>query len=71
MDFRDPNVDAISNTVLVLAVIYLVICFAIAWIWGHKRRVGFLWSFVFSALMTPIVGLAITLAGKKRDQEYL
>ena len=71
MNFRDPNVDLITNNLLVFGAIYLIICFCIAWIWGRKRRLGFLWSFVFSVLMTPLVGIAITLAGKKRNGEYL
>lgn len=67
----DPNVDVLRNNMLIFGAIYIVICFCIAWIWGRKRRVGFLWSFVFSLLMTPLVGIAITLAGKKRDRGYL
>lgn len=71
MNFRNPNVDLILNNLLIVGAIYIVICFAVAWIWGRKRKVGFLWSFVFSLLMTPLVGIAITLAGKKTNQEYL
>ncbi len=71
MDFRNPNVDLIMNNLLIFAGIYVVICFCIAWIWGRKRKVGFLWSFVFSLLMTPVVGIAITLAGKERTKDYL
>jgi hypothetical protein len=67
----DPNVDVLRTNMLIFGAIYIVICFCIAWIWGRKRRIGFLWSFVFSLLMTPLVGIAITLAGKKRDGEYL
>lgn len=71
MDPRFPTLDVISNNLLVFGAIYLIICFCIAWIWGRKRKVGFLWSFVFSVLMTPLVGIAITLSGKPRGTDYL
>ncbi len=71
MNFRDYDLQEYSNILLIAGVIYLALCFTIAWVWGRKRRVGFLWSFVFSVLMTPLVGIAITLAGRKSSKDRI
>ena len=50
----------------VLAVIVdLIICYFIGKL-GEQRKIGFLLSFVLSLLLTPIIGLIITLLSKKK-----
>ncbi len=71
MDSRFPAYDFFINNLLIISAVYLIACFCVAWIWGRKRKIGFLWSFIFSVLMTPLVGVAITLAGKERRKDYL
>lgn len=71
MNSRFPTFEFFSENLLIIGAIYLTLCFCIAWFWGRKRKVGFMWSFVFSLLMTPLVGIAITLAGRKRKGDYI
>ena len=38
---------------------------------GKNRRIGFGWSFALSLFLSPIIGLIITLASKKKDVEFV
>ncbi|MFW6272982.1 MAG: hypothetical protein ACOC2U_04290 [bacterium] len=38
---------------------------------GKKRKIGFGWSFALSLFLSPIIGLIITLASKKKDIEFI
>lgn len=35
---------------------------------GEKRKIGFGWSFALSLLLSPLIGLIITLASKKNSK---
>ena len=35
--------------------------------WGKKRKLGEEWSFFLSMMLTPIVGLVITVLSKERE----
>lgn len=38
---------------------------------GKNRTIGFGWSFALSLLLSPILGLIITLFSKKKDVEFI
>ncbi len=38
---------------------------------GKSRKIGFGWSFTLSLFLSPIIGLIITLASKKKDVEFV
>lgn len=38
---------------------------------GKNRKIGFGWSFALSLLLSPIIGLIITLFSKKNDVEFV
>ncbi|MCQ2171188.1 MAG: hypothetical protein MJZ17_00315 [Bacteroidales bacterium] len=38
---------------------------------GKNRKIGFTWSFIFSLLLSPLIGIIITLLSKKRDFEFV
>lgn len=38
---------------------------------GKKRKIGFGWSFALSLLLSPIIGLVITLLSKKNEVEFI
>jgi hypothetical protein len=38
---------------------------------GKNRNIGFGWSFALSLLLSPIIGLIITLFSKKKDVEFI
>ena len=54
----------------ILFLIYLVIAALIAQL-GKKRKIGFGWSFFFCLFLSPIIGLFITLASKKKEVEFV
>ncbi len=47
--------------VIILALCTGSLLSALVGIVGSRRKIGFGWAFLFSALLTPIVGLIITL----------
>lgn len=38
---------------------------------GKKREIGFGWSFAFSLILSPLIGIIITLFSKKKDIEFI
>jgi hypothetical protein len=46
-------------------VLYLLLCFLVAWFIGRKRNMGFGFSFLMCILFSPLIGLIITLFSKK------
>ncbi len=38
---------------------------------GKNRKIGFGWSFALSLFLSPVIGLIITLASKKKDVEFV
>lgn len=39
---------------------------------GEKREIGFMWSFLLSFFLSPLIGFLITLFSKKKDSvEFL
>lgn len=38
---------------------------------GKNRKIGFGWSFALSLVLSPIIGLIITLFSKKKDVEFI
>ncbi|MGI4020010.1 MAG: hypothetical protein ACRYFA_00755 [Janthinobacterium lividum] len=65
---RFPDIQQTKEFLPIAGVIYLAGCFAVAWIWGRKRKVGFLFTFLFSALLTPFIGFLIAVSGKKAPE---
>ena len=38
---------------------------------GKNRNIGFGWSFALSFLLSPLIGLIITLFSKKKDIDFI
>ena len=54
-----------------MATLFFAILFAVLVGWaGSNRKIGFGWSFFLSLLLSPIIGLIITLCSKKLDVEF-
>lgn len=49
---------------------WVIICALIALL-GRKRKIGYGWSFVLCLLVSPIIGLIITLCSKKKDVDFV
>lgn len=60
-----PDVYTNQTNLLIAAVVYLLICFLVAWIFGRPRKIGFIWSFLFSICFTPIAGYLMTIYSSK------
>lgn len=68
---RFPDIHQVKAFLPIAGIIYLAVCFAVAWIWGRKRRTGFLFTFLFSALLTPFIGFLIAVSGKKAPENRI
>lgn len=44
----------------------VIICSLVGLV-GRNRKIGFVWSFIFSLLLSPFIGIFIVLFSKKRD----
>lgn len=49
---------------------WVIICALIALL-GRKRKIGYGWSFVLCLLVSPLIGLIITLCSKKKDVDFI
>lgn len=49
---------------------WVIICALIALL-GRKRKIGYGWSLVLCLLVSPIIGLIITLCSKKKDVDFV
>jgi len=50
---------------VIYVIIYLIICVAIAYFVGLEKRIGFGYAFLFSFLLTPILGIIISFLTQK------
>lgn len=50
---------------VIYVIIYLIICVAIAYFVGLEKRIGFGYAFLFSFLLTPILGIIISFITQK------
>ncbi|QJD97240.1 hypothetical protein HH214_15870 [Mucilaginibacter robiniae] len=71
MDFTGNEAQHFTLTLLILGIVYVGVCFAIAWVWGRKRKVGFLLSLVFSLMLTPLIGVVLTLSSKATNKNIV
>lgn len=55
-------------TVIIIIVLGIVITHSIAQYIGTKRKIGYGKSVFWSCVLTPIIGLIITLSSKKIDK---
>src|SRR5690554_4151944 len=51
--------------VLFPMLIYLGLCFAVAYFLGRKRQIGFGWSLFFCIFLSPITGFIVTMLSPK------
>ncbi len=54
----------------VMLVVFVVISLLVGKL-GSKRKIGFGWAFALSLLLSPLIGLIITLISKKDDVELV
>jgi len=47
--------------------IVIFFAFVVAHFIGKRRLIGFKWSFLFSLVLSPIIGLIISLSSRKND----
>jgi hypothetical protein len=47
-------------------IIWIILCFVIAW-FGEDRRVGFWGAFFWSLLLSPLIGAIITFTSERKD----
>lgn len=38
---------------------------------GKKRKIGYWWSFAFCLVLSPVIGLIITLYSKRKDIDFV
>lgn len=58
-----------DDEIFVRIVILLIFALLIGWL-GSKRRIGFVWAFLASLFLSPILGLIITLCSKKNQPDF-
>lgn len=56
-------------TIIIIAVLEIVVIHSIAQYIGTKRKIGYGKSVFWSILLTPVIGLIITLSSKKLDKQ--
>lgn len=49
----------------ILSVVFFA--FVVAHFIGRRRLIGFKWSFLFSLVLSPLIGLIISLSSRKND----
>ena len=54
-----------------MIVVLLVVLSLLVGLIGQNRKIGFGLSFVLSLILSPIVGLIITLFSKKKDVDFV
>lgn len=59
-----------SGEIILFVLVWILLSLGVASI-GKKRRIGFVWAFVASLIINPIIGLIITLCTKKIETEYI
>lgn len=55
---------------LFFLLIYAIFAYFIARL-GDKRNIGFGWSFFFSIILGPVLGVIIVLCSKKKQPEFV
>ncbi len=63
---RNPDVYLSQTNLLIAGLVYFVICFLVAWLFGKNRKLGIGWSFLFCICFTPVVGFVITMYSEKK-----
>jgi len=56
-------------TIIIIAVFEIAVIHSIAQYIGTKRKIGYGKSFFWSIVLTPVIGLIITLSSKKFDKQ--
>jgi Na+-driven multidrug efflux pump len=56
-------------TIIIIAVLEIVVIHSIAQYIGTKRKIGYGKSVFWSIVLTPVIGLIITLSSKKLDKQ--
>ena len=56
-------------TIIIIAVLEIVVIHSIAQYIGTKRKIGYGKSVFWSIVLTPIIGLIITMSSKKLDKQ--
>jgi hypothetical protein len=56
-------------TIIIIGVLEIVIIHSIAQYIGTKRKIGYGKSVFWSIVLTPVIGLIITLSSKKIDNQ--
>lgn len=51
-----------------ILLLFLIILSLLVGRLGEKRKIGFGWSFALSLLLSPLIGLVITLTSKKKSR---
>ena len=56
-------------TIIIIGVLEIVVIHSIAQYIGTKRKIGYGKSVFWSIVLTPVIGLIITLSSKKIDNQ--
>ena len=56
-------------TIIIIGVLEIVVIHSIAQYIGTKRKIGYGKSVFWSIVLTPVIGLIITLSSKKLDKQ--